>query len=264
RARAVAVPPRRSAVHARISCAPLAPSPIVTGRARRRARIRRSGQHHREAHRACLPPWRSSPGRPARPADVLHRRRALRRLLRRRVADLGAGGRRRGQPVGGEAGLLRLVCDEPPLLAEVRRAPPVAELLCGAAGDREALLVAPARGPLKQALIALGWPVEDLAPYEDGAELAVALDDELVLRDYQTAAAEAFAASGAGVVVLPCGSGKTIVGLAPIAAQRAETLIVTSNAASVQQWRRELTAPTTLPPEALGEYSGQRKELRPV
>ena len=166
--------------------------------------------------------------------------------------------------VAGEAGLLRLVCDEPPLLAEVRRAPPVAELLSGAAGDREALLVAPARGPLKQALIALGWPVEDLAPYEDGAELAVALDDELVLRDYQTAAAEAFAAAGAGVVVLPCGSGKTIVGLAAIAAQRAETLIVTSNAASVQQWRRELTARTTLPPEAVGEYSGQRKELRPV
>ena len=164
----------------------------------------------------------------------------------------------------GEAGLLRLVSDDPALLAEVRRAPQVAELLRGNVGDCEAVLAAPARGPLKQTLIALGWPVEDLAPYEDGADLDVSLVDALVLRDYQRAAAAAFSAGGAGVVVLPCGAGKTIVGLAAIAEQGAETLIVTSNVASVQQWRRELAARTTLPPEAIGEYTGARKELRPV
>ncbi|HEX8157438.1 MAG TPA: DNA repair helicase XPB [Solirubrobacteraceae bacterium] len=164
----------------------------------------------------------------------------------------------------GVGGLLRLRSDTPALLVEVMRAAPVAELLRGCTGPCEASLAAPARGPLKQALIALGWPVEDLARYEDGDALAVQLRDELELRDYQQEAAAAFSAAGAGVVVLPCGSGKTIVGLAAIAAQGAETLIVTSNATSVAQWRRELLANTTVAPEAIGEYSGQAKQIRPI
>ena len=164
----------------------------------------------------------------------------------------------------GDTGLLRLVADSAALLAEVRRAPGVAELLRPGGGVDEAALVPAARGALKQGLIALGWPVEDLAAYEDGATLDVELAGELELRDYQRAAAEAFAVAGAGVIVLPCGAGKTIVGLAAIAEQSAETLIVTSNSASVRQWCRELTERTTLAPEAVGEYTGQRKELRPV
>ncbi|MGI9097852.1 MAG: DNA repair helicase XPB [Solirubrobacteraceae bacterium] len=164
----------------------------------------------------------------------------------------------------GEDGLLRLLSDSPALLAEVMRAGPVAELLRGATGPCEAALAASARGPLKQALIALGWPVEDQARYEDGDALAVELRGEIGLRDYQRAAAQAFGAAGAGVVVLPCGSGKTIVGLAAIAAQGAETLIVTSNAASVAQWRRELLDKTTVAPEAIGEYSGHVKRIRPI
>ena len=84
------------------------------------------------------------------------------------------------------------------------------------------------------------------------------------MRPYQQHAALAWEAAGAGVVVLPCGSGKTIVGLAAIAAQGCETLIVTSNAASLGQWRDELLARTTVVPEAVGEYSSQAKEIRPI
>ena len=166
--------------------------------------------------------------------------------------------------VEGEAGLLRLVCDEPALLAEVARAEPIACLLRGRPSPTEATLSAVARGPLKQALIALGWPVEDLAPYEDGDALAVALRDALEVRSYQERAVSAWETAGAGVVVLPCGSGKTIVGIAAIAGQECETLIVTSNAASLAQWRDELLAHTTVAPEAIGEYSSQAKDIRPI
>lgn len=166
--------------------------------------------------------------------------------------------------VEGEGGLLLLVSDAPALLAEVARAEPVAALLRGRPGPCEATLSATARGPLKQALIELGWPVEDRAPYEDGAALALELVEQLELRPYQRAAAAAFADSGAGVVVLPCGAGKTIVGLAAMAGQGSETLIVTSNAASLSQWRAELRDKSTLDAEAVGEYSGQRKQIRPV
>ncbi|MGH2844425.1 MAG: DNA repair helicase XPB, partial [Thermoleophilaceae bacterium] len=163
-----------------------------------------------------------------------------------------------------DGGLLRLLSDAPALLAEVARAQPVAALLRGRPGPREATLSPAARGPLKQALIELGWPVEDRAPYEDGAALAFELAEELELRPYQHDAAAAFAESGAGVVVLPCGAGKTMVGMAAMAEQGSETLIVTSNAASLSQWRAELRGKSTLDPEAVGEYSGQRKEIRPV
>jgi DNA excision repair protein ERCC-3 len=166
--------------------------------------------------------------------------------------------------VQGEAGLLRLEANEPALLAEVARAAPVAELLRGLPSPVAATLSAAARGPLKQVLIELGWPVEDLAPYEDGDALELALREDLELRPYQRDAAGAFAAAGAGVIVLPCGAGKTIVGLAAIAGQGAETLIVTSNSASLSQWRTELIGKTTLAPEAIGEYSGQTKRIAPV
>ncbi|MGO9974664.1 MAG: DNA repair helicase XPB [Solirubrobacteraceae bacterium] len=166
--------------------------------------------------------------------------------------------------VEGEAGLLRLVCDEPALLAEVARAEPIACLLRGRPSLTEATLSAVARGALKQALIALGWPVEDLAPYEDGDALALALRDALEVRPYQEQAVSAWETAGAGVVVLPCGSGKTIVGIAAIAGQECETLIVTSNAASLAQWRDELLAHTSVAPEAIGEYSSQAKDIRPI
>jgi len=164
----------------------------------------------------------------------------------------------------GDAGLLELRSDEPALLEEVARAPTVGVLLRGRPAPGRATLSAAARGELKQALIALGWPVEDLAPYEDGAALDVKLRDTLQIRPYQAEAAAAFGAAGAGVVVLPCGSGKTIVGMQAIAQQSSETLIITSNAASVAQWRSELLDKTTLGSESIGEYTGHAKQLRPV
>jgi DNA excision repair protein ERCC-3 len=138
----------------------------------------------------------------------------------------------------------------------------VAPLLVDRPSLHEATVAQIARGPLKQALVELGWPTEDLATYQDGAALDVRLDPDLQLRGYQADAACAFDAAGAGVIVLPCGSGKTIVGLAAIASQQMETLIVTSNSASLSQWRSELLAKTTLDPESVGEYSGQQKQIR--
>lgn len=130
--------------------------------------------------------------------------------------------------VAGDAGLLELRCDEPALLEEVARAPTVGVLLRGRPATGRATLAAAARGELTQALIALGRPVEDPAPYADGAALAVALRDTVRVRPYQADAGGAFLAAGAGVLVLPCGADKTIVGLQAIAEQSAETLIVTS------------------------------------
>jgi DNA excision repair protein ERCC-3 len=163
-----------------------------------------------------------------------------------------------------DGGGLRLETDTPALLAEVHRAPSVAALLGERPDSCTVLLAAAARGALKQALMGIGWPVEDLAPYEDGAGLSIDLLPELDLRPYQQAAAGAFSESGAGVVVLPCGAGKTIVGMAAMASLGAETLIVTSNSASLSQWRNEILTRTSLSPDHVGEYSGQRKEIRPV
>jgi DNA excision repair protein ERCC-3 len=163
----------------------------------------------------------------------------------------------------GECGALRLTA-EPMLLAELTRAATVAPLLRGRPSPAEATIAPASRGLLKHALIELGWPVEDLAPYEDGTRLDARLESGLQLRPYQADAVAAFERTGAGVIVLPCGAGKTIVGLAAITGQRMETLIVTSNSASLTQWRQELLAKTTLDPDEIGEYSGQRREIRPV
>ncbi|MGI8801160.1 MAG: DNA repair helicase XPB [Solirubrobacteraceae bacterium] len=168
--------------------------------------------------------------------------------------------------VAGEApdGALELVADEPALLVEVARAPGVAALLGERPDAGRAAVAAAARGALKQALVELGWPVRDEAPFAQGARLCAALAAGVELRAYQQDADAALAAAGAGVVVLPCGSGKTLVGLAAIARLQCETLIVTSNHASVEQWRRELAEKTTVPAAQVGEYSGRRKELRPI
>ncbi|MDP9389696.1 MAG: DEAD/DEAH box helicase [Actinomycetota bacterium] len=121
------------------------------------------------------------------------------------------------------------------------------------------------RGRLKQALLKLGWPAEDRAGYVDGAPHPVALrHDAVVLRPYQRQAVDAFFAAGSGVVVLPCGAGKTLVGLAAMAQAGAHTLILVTNTVAARQWRAELLARTTLSEAEIGEYSGERKEVRPV
>ncbi len=121
------------------------------------------------------------------------------------------------------------------------------------------------RGNLKQVLLKLGWPVEDLAGYVDGEAHAISLVlDGWTMRPYQEQAVEDFWAGGSGVVVLPCGSGKTIVGAAAMAKAGATTLILVTNTVSARQWRSELLARTSLTDDEIGEYSGQRKDIRPV
>ena len=121
------------------------------------------------------------------------------------------------------------------------------------------------RGRVKQQLLKLGWPAEDLAGYVDGEAHAIALDEsDWNLRTYQREAAENWHAGGSGVIVLPPGAGKTMVGAAAMAMAGATTLILVTNTVSGRQWRRELLARTSLTEEEIGEYSGEKKEIRPV
>ena len=138
--------------------------------------------------------------------------------------------------------------------------------MLGARVDEDTVIVHPSeRGRLKQALLKLGWPAEDLAGYVDGEAHPIALDEDgWQLRDYQREAVEAFWAGGSGVVVLPCGAGKTMVGAAAMAEAQATTLILVTNTVAGRQWKRELIARTSLTEDEIGEYSGERKEIRPV
>lgn len=152
-----------------------------------------------------------------------------------------------------------------PVLEEVLRSKKVAPLL-GTRFDDTTVAVHPSeRGNLKQALVKLGWPAEDVAGYVDGEKHPIGLDTEnWQPRSYQTEAAEGFWHGGSGVVVLPCGSGKTIVGALAMSLAQATTLILVTNTVAARQWRDELLRRTTLTADEIGEYSGARKEIRPV
>jgi DNA excision repair protein ERCC-3 len=151
------------------------------------------------------------------------------------------------------------------VLEEVMRQKKIAPML-GARIDQDSVIVHPSeRGHLKQMLLKVGWPAEDLAGYVDGEAHAIDLvQDGWTLRDYQAQAVEGFWQGGSGVVVLPCGAGKTLVGAAAMAKAKATTLILVTNTVSGRQWKRELIARTSLTEEEIGEYSGEKKEIRPV
>ncbi len=151
------------------------------------------------------------------------------------------------------------------VLTEVLRAKKVAPLL-GARLDEDNVLVHPSeRGRLKQSLLKLGWPAEDLAGYVDGEAHPISLhEDGWALRSYQQEAADGFFHGGSGVIVLPCGAGKTLVGAAAMARAQATTLILVTNTVAGRQWKHELIKRTSLTEEEIGEYSGERKEIRPV
>ena len=122
-----------------------------------------------------------------------------------------------------------------------------------------------ARGQLKQELLKLGWPAEDNAGFTPGTPFEISLDESLwQLRDYQREAVNKFELGGSGVVVLPCGAGKTIVGAAAMAHAKATTLILVTNTVAARQWRDELLKRTSLNEDEIGEYSGAKKEIRPV
>ncbi len=151
------------------------------------------------------------------------------------------------------------------VLEEILRHKKIAPML-GARIDPDTVIVHPSqRGHLKQALLKVGWPAEDEAGYVNGEAHPIELDlTDWHLRSYQAEAVEGFWAGGSGVVVLPCGAGKTLVGAAAMARAGATTLILVTNTVAGRQWRRELLARTSLTVEEIGEYSGERKEIRPV
>jgi DNA excision repair protein ERCC-3 len=152
-----------------------------------------------------------------------------------------------------------------PVLEEVLRHKRIQPLL-GVRIDDLTVAVHPSeRGHLKQELLKVGWPAEDLAGYVDGEAHPIELDtSEWSLRPYQQQAVNGFWDGGSGVVVLPCGAGKTLVGAGAMAAASATTLILVTNTVSARQWKDELLKRTSLTEGEIGEYSGQRKEIRPV
>lgn len=174
----------------------------------------------------------------------------------------------------GPGGRLALQCDEPATLARLVEQPSVAKLVA-VDDDGGVTLAAEARGEVKQALVKLGYPVDDRAGYRQGETLPIALREAAKgeagfrLRDYQQAAAAAFHAGGSdrggcGVVVLPCGAGKTVVGIASMRLLQTNTLVLTTNTVAVRQWVREILEKTTLTPDQVGEYTGEHKQVRPV
>ena len=161
------------------------------------------------------------------------------------------------------------------VLKEVMRSRRTTGLLGASLGETDVVVHPSERGHLKQVLIKLGWPAEDLAGYVDGEAHPIALRDSpdgvaagepgaFTLRPYQRQAVESFWSGGSGVVVLPCGAGKTLVGAAAMARSSTTTLVLVTNAVSARQWKEELTRFTTLTGDEIGEYSGARKEVRPV
>jgi DNA excision repair protein ERCC-3 len=166
-----------------------------------------------------------------------------------------------------DSGGLALTTAEPALLAEVSRDRAVAGLLGDRLdGNRYAVRLGD-RGPLKQALLRLGWPAADEAGYVEGDPLEVELT--CALRTYQSEAVAAWwadgsAAGGNGVLVLPCGAGKTVIGLAAMAQAGVHTLIVATSILAARQWIAELRSKTEVDPALIGEYSGDRKDIRPI
>jgi DNA excision repair protein ERCC-3 len=174
-----------------------------------------------------------------------------------------------------ESGELRLECDDLALFAELARIKGVREYLGDPAGENAFVISDAFRGLLKQGLIAAGYPAEDLAGYTEGADLPIGLREvcqsgqSFHLREYQKQAVEAFHADGgprggSGVIVLPCGAGKTIVGMAAMAKLSKKTLVLTTSTTSVEQWRREILDKTDLTPDDVAIYTGYEKNIKPV
>ncbi|GAA5032790.1 DNA repair helicase XPB [Microbacterium fluvii] len=164
-----------------------------------------------------------------------------------------------------DEGLLVLRSTDKAVLAEVSRNKRIQPLLIGHPTADTYVVDAWARGHIKQELLKIGWPAEDLAGYTPGTPHPIDLaEDGWALRPYQRHAVDTFAEGGSGVVVLPCGAGKTLVGAGAMAATRTTTLILVTNTVSARQWRDELLKRTSLKPEEIGEYSGQVKEVKPV
>ncbi len=175
----------------------------------------------------------------------------------------------------GTATALRLVCKDAPLLEELSRQPKVRAFL-GDRLDATSFRIDPGfRGVVKQALLTVGYPAEDVAGYTEGAALPMSLRTiartglPFHVRDYQREAGDVFyaggdARGGSGVVVLPCGAGKTIVGISAMAMMQRSTLVLTTGITAVKQWHREILDKTDLTEDQVCEYTGDSKEIGPV
>ncbi|MET3467104.1 DNA repair helicase XPB [Microbacterium sp. 1262] len=164
-----------------------------------------------------------------------------------------------------DEGTLILRSSDAAVLSEVTRNKRIQPLLLGNPTPDTYVIDAWARGQIKQELLKIGWPAEDLAGFTPGTPHEIELhEDGWSLRPYQRKAVDIFTEGGSGVVVLPCGAGKTLVGAAAMADTKTTTLILVTNTVSARQWRNELLKRTSLTPEEIGEYSGQSKEVKPV
>ncbi len=172
-------------------------------------------------------------------------------------------------------GRLLLTTGDRPLLEELARQRGVRDYLGERVDDTSFAVDDVNRGVLKQGLIAVGYPAEDLAGYVAGAALPMTLRETarsgqpFKVRDYQQGAVAAFYAGGdtrggSGVIVLPCGAGKTIVGITAMAALQTETLVLTTSTTAVEQWRREIIDKTDIDPELVGTYTGDSKTMAPI
>ncbi len=170
---------------------------------------------------------------------------------------------------------LYLRADDNLLMTEIRHNKQVQKYLLRPIDARTVEIPLLERGRVKQILLKLGFPIEDLAGYTDGDKLEFSLREvtragkPFLPRPYQEDAASAFwaggsAAGGSGVLVLPCGAGKTIIGMEAMALAQMQTLIIVTGITAAHQWRDEILDKTNLPEAAIGEYSGDRKEIRPV
>jgi DNA excision repair protein ERCC-3 len=170
---------------------------------------------------------------------------------------------------------LAITSAEAPFIKEITNQKTVIPYIEEKAGPNKFYIKANSRGFIKQALIKIGYPVEDLAGYEKGAPYSFDIlettnsNQTFEIRDYQRDSIDVFyregkVDGGSGVIVLPCGAGKTIVGIGVMGKIQAETLVLVTNTLSIRQWYQELTDKTTIPPEDIGEYSGERKEIKPI
>ncbi|MDO7905266.1 helicase-associated domain-containing protein [Paenibacillus sp. JX-17] len=171
-----------------------------------------------------------------------------------------------------EQPVLNLVCEDEVMMRQLETLADWTTLGLGRWKEGSVDIPSHFRGRVKQELTRLGYPVVDLVGYHSGSRLKLSLTNsegtECRLRSYQQEAVEAFRDSGgrggSGVLVLPCGAGKTVIGIGVINQLQCETLILTSNTTSIRQWIAELTGKTSLAAAEIGEYSGERKQIRPI
>ena len=209
----------------------------------------RAAGHDAEDMLAALDRWSRFPVPPSVSMDIRETVGRYGRLVIERDAE----------------GTLILRSTDAAVLAEVARNKRIQPLLVGHPAPDTYVVDAWARGHIKQELLKIGWPAEDHAGYTPGTPHEIDLhEDGWTLRPYQRQAVDIFSAGGSGVVVLPCGAGKTLVGAAAMAEVKTTTLVLVTNTVSARQWRDELLKRTSLTPEEIGEYSGQAKEIRPV